>query len=89
VLFDSNERLIEARRAGWAALRYVGENPNGSMGDLAGLCDESGRVFGLMPHPDRFVLEEQHPCWTSSPSRGEPDGLAMFRRAVGVARAEL
>jgi phosphoribosylformylglycinamidine (FGAM) synthase-like amidotransferase family enzyme len=58
-------------------------NPNGSHADIAGLCDATGRVFGLMPHPERFVDWTQHPCWTSLPARETGDGLAMFRRAVG------
>ena len=58
-------------------------NPNGSTADIAGLCDETGRVFGLMPHPERFVTWTQHPCWTALPARPEGDGLSVFRRAVG------
>jgi phosphoribosylformylglycinamidine synthase subunit PurQ / glutaminase len=58
------------------------DNPNGSAGDIAGLCDETGRVLGLMPHPERFVAATQHPSWTSRPPRTEGDGLAMFRQAV-------
>ena len=57
-------------------------NPNGSTADIAGLCDETGRVLGLMPHPERFVTWTQHPCWTSQPARPEGDGLSFFRRAV-------
>jgi phosphoribosylformylglycinamidine synthase I len=57
-------------------------NPNGSQGDIAGLCDETGRVLGLMPHPERFVAGTQHPCWTSRPPREHGDGLDLFRRAV-------
>jgi phosphoribosylformylglycinamidine synthase len=57
-------------------------NPNGSAADIAGLCDETGRVLGLMPHPERFVTWTQHPCWTSLPERPVGDGLALFRRAV-------
>jgi phosphoribosylformylglycinamidine synthase I len=57
-------------------------NPNGSDADIAGLCDPTGRVLGLMPHPERFVTWTQHPCWTSLPARDTGDGLAMFRRAV-------
>jgi phosphoribosylformylglycinamidine synthase len=57
-------------------------NPNGSSLDIAGICDETGRVFGLMPHPERFVRWTQHPCWTSLPERPVGDGLAVFRRAV-------
>ncbi len=57
-------------------------NPNGSTDDIAGLCDATGRIFGLMPHPDRFVDWTQHPCWTSLPKRAEGDGLDLFRRGV-------
>jgi phosphoribosylformylglycinamidine synthase subunit PurQ / glutaminase len=55
-------------------------NPNGSIDDVAGICDPSGRIMGLMPHPERFVTRTQHPRWT----RGEGDsvdGLQVFRRA--------
>jgi phosphoribosylformylglycinamidine synthase len=58
-------------------------NPNGSHADIAGLCDPTGRVLGLMPHPERFVSRTQHPCWTSRPEKEAGDGLAMFQRAVG------
>jgi phosphoribosylformylglycinamidine synthase len=57
-------------------------NPNGSEADIAGLCDPTGRVLGLMPHPERFVTWTQHPGWTSQPERPQGDGLAMFQRAV-------
>ena len=57
-------------------------NPNGSHADIAGLCDPSGRVLGLMPHPERFVTGTQHPRWTSRERREAGDGLAMFQRAV-------
>ena len=57
-------------------------NPNGSQGDIAGLCDRSGRVLGLMPHPERFITWTQHPCWTSQRPRDPGDGLAFFQRAV-------
>jgi len=54
-----------------------------SAGEVAGMCDETGRVFGLMPHPERYVDPYQHPHWTrfgSCPPEG--DGLAIFRNAV-------
>jgi phosphoribosylformylglycinamidine synthase len=70
-------------------LCYVSaENPNGSVGDVAGACDETGRVFGLMPHPERYVDSVQHPHWTRLASRPtEGDGLAIFRNAVQYARS--
>lgn len=72
-------------------LRYVdarGEdaaypaNPSGSVGGVAAICDESGQVLGLMPHPERFLFPHQHPRWTREPKRAEGDGLRIFRHAV-------
>ena len=47
--------------AGQVALRYAGPNPNGSVADIAGVCDPSGLVLGLMPHPENHVIARQHP----------------------------
>ncbi len=93
VLFADEAALDAALTGGHAALTYAapaggpnlhGEpcNPNGSQGDIAGMCDATGRVLGLMPHPERFVTWTQHPCWTSQPPRAAGDGLALFRQAV-------
>lgn len=57
-------------------------NPNGSVADIAGVCDATGRVFGLMPHPERFIDPVQHPRWTREPKREQGDGLAIFENAV-------
>jgi phosphoribosylformylglycinamidine synthase I len=57
-------------------------NPNGSMDNIAGICDESGRVFGLMPHPERFLRWRQHPRWTREAVREHGDGFGIFRNAV-------
>lgn len=69
-----------------ADAEYSLANPNGSDGDIAGLCDSTGRIFGLMPHPERFISGTQHPCWTSRAYREDGDGLAIFRRAFDQAR---
>jgi phosphoribosylformylglycinamidine synthase len=78
-------------QTGQVVLRYVDAqgqpgpfpvNPNGSQGDIAGLCDATGRVFGLMPHPERHVLPTQHPRWTRHGLAPEGDGLRLFRNAV-------
>ena len=56
-------------------------NPNGAQLNVAGLCDETGRVFGLMPHPERHIDPTHHPRWTREQhERG--DGLAVFENAV-------
>jgi len=94
----ANPDVTEQLRAqGRLALRYCdGEqggvdsevlafpvNPNGAEANVAGVCDASGRVFGLMPHPERHIDPTQHPAWTRRESQpAEGDGLAMFRNAV-------
>jgi len=79
-------------REGRIVLKYVDasgqpatahpENPNGSALAVAGVCDTTGRVFGLMPHPERFVDPYHHPRWTRSGPKPEGDGLRIFRNAV-------
>lgn len=59
------------------------DNPNGAAANVAGICDASGRVFGLMPHPERHIDFTQHPFWTrrkEQPEHGE--GLEIFANAV-------
>jgi phosphoribosylformylglycinamidine synthase len=58
------------------------ENPNGSLANIAGLADTTGRVLGLMPHPERFLFATQHPQWTRLGLRGEGQGIQIFRNAV-------
>jgi phosphoribosylformylglycinamidine synthase I len=58
-------------------------NPNGADLNVAGISDPSGRIFGLMPHPERFIDPTHHPFWTrleTLPDYG--DGLAIFRNAT-------
>jgi phosphoribosylformylglycinamidine synthase len=73
-------------QSGQVVLRYSDstypDNPNGSQGDVAGICDATGRVLGLMPHPERHVLPTQHPQWTRRGLAPECDGLKLFRNAV-------
>jgi phosphoribosylformylglycinamidine synthase len=61
-------------------------NPNGSMQNIAGICDDSGRVFGLMPHPEDHVLPTQHPQWTRLGLKKVGDGFPMFQNAVNFAK---
>ena len=80
--------LLEALEAGGqVALRYR-DNFNGSEGAIAGVCDATGRIFGLMPHPERFLDWNRHPHHTrpdllpASAQQGDTPGLAMFKAAV-------
>ena len=74
-------------------------NPNGSLDDIAGICDPSGRIFGLMPHPEAYHHWTNHPDWTRVKDRcrraGTPlpedqtPGLTIFRNAVAPSSGEL
>jgi phosphoribosylformylglycinamidine synthase len=57
-------------------------NPNGSMEDIAGICDASGRIFALMPHPERYIRGTQHPRWTREGAKEQGDGFKIFLNAV-------
>ena len=84
--------LKYAAPSGQAAMGRFPYNPNGSLMDIAGICDATGRVLGLMPHPEAHISSFQHPTWTrdkeSCRRRGEPyseqvgAGLAIFKNAV-------
>jgi phosphoribosylformylglycinamidine synthase len=75
--------LVYAHSDGTPAQGQFPDNPNGSIDDIAGVCDATGVVFGLMPHPERHVTPFQHPAWTrQSRAAGEGQGLAIFRNAV-------
>jgi phosphoribosylformylglycinamidine synthase len=75
------ERLA---RAGQVPVRYL-DNYNGSECSAAGVCDASGLVFGLMPHPERYLAWNRHPYWTrldDSVRAGPTPGLRIFQNAV-------
>lgn len=82
--FVAPEAVLDRLEAeGLACLRYSsGTCHNGSARAIAGICDETGRVFGLMPHPERFLRWENHPRWTREPRRPEGDGVRFFRTAI-------
>ncbi|MBA7699147.1 Phosphoribosylformylglycinamidine synthase [subsurface metagenome] len=62
-------------------------NPNGSADSIAGICDSSGRIFALMPHPERFLRWTQHPRWVREANREWGDGFGIFRNAVEWVRS--
>ena len=94
--------LAQLEAAGQVVLRYIDAdgaptqafpaNPNGSAGAVAGVCDPTGRVLGLMPHPERYVDPLHHPRWTrtavgadtDTDIREEGHGLRFFRAAVAA-----
>ena len=104
---ETVDRLFENNQV---ALQYADENgdpaggrrplnPNGSLKDIAGICDPSGRIFGLMPHPEGFNHYTNHPNWTKKKEAlsrqgkvvesEEGDGIKIFRNAVEFLRTEV
>ena len=93
-LTASPEALHRLRERGQVALRYATSaerqpafpgNPNGSADDIAGVCDPTGLVLGLMPHPERYTHPTHHPLWTRQPDElrhQTPAGLRLFENAV-------
>jgi phosphoribosylformylglycinamidine synthase len=70
--------------SGQVALRYAGGNPNGSVDDIAGVCDATGVVLGLMPHPENHVIARQYPGFTHGSHGGL--GLTLFEQGVRYAK---
>lgn len=80
---------------GRVAFKYVDKNgnqgdypvnPNGSVDSIAGLTDSTGRVLGLMPHPERFIRRTQHPQWSRLKDKVDADGMTIFNNAVKYIR---
>jgi phosphoribosylformylglycinamidine synthase I len=101
------DRLIEKNQV---PLRYADDkgqpaqgrwpfNPNGSLYDIAGVCDSTGRIFGVMPHPEAYNHYTNHPDWTRKREElarmgkqmvdEEGEGIAIFRNAVKYIRKNL
>jgi len=87
----NDETLKKIKENGQVVFRYVDkdgkpdgypQNPNGSVDDIAGICDPTGRILGMMPHPERFIQRTQHPRWTREELPPEGDGLALFRSGI-------
>ncbi len=64
-------------------------NPNGSIDSVAGICDPTGRIFGLMPHPEGYLFRTQHPRWTREDLPEEGAGVRVFRNVVDFARRKI
>ena len=64
-------------------------NPNGSVEAIAGICDRTGRIFGMMPHAEAYLHRTNHPRWTREALPEEGMGVALFRNAVEYIRKEL
>lgn len=91
LVVDTKKTIERIKRNGHIVMQYADNsgnvsshyplNPNGSIESIAGLCDSTGRIFGLMPHPEAYVHRTQHPRWTREALSEEGDGLMIFKNA--------
>jgi phosphoribosylformylglycinamidine synthase subunit PurQ / glutaminase len=81
-----HENPVGLVAAGQVALTYASGNPNGSVADIAGVCNAAGNVLGLMPHPENHVLERQHPLHRRGGGGPAHLGLRLFEHGVAHAR---
>jgi len=96
VITKNSETLESLTNEQKIAFKYVDKsgrqgdypvNPNGSTAAIAGLTDSTGRVLGLMPHPERFVTPTQHPRWTRREKKEDGDGMGIFSNAVNYIKS--
>ena len=92
-LIDNNQVVIQyALKNGEPAQRKYPENPNGSTYDIAGICDPTGRIFGLMPHPEAYNHFTNHPDWVRIKEKekragkisdpAHTPGIQIFKNAI-------
>jgi phosphoribosylformylglycinamidine synthase len=95
---DNGGELENLGKSGQIIFKYVDKdgnianypwNPNGSLENIAGICDSTGRVLGMMPHPERYIEPTQHPRWTREGLKAEGDGIAIFRNAVNYVKEKM
>lgn len=92
--YADDATLTQIEQMNLVALRYsyngtatqeYPHNPNGSLHAIAGICDQTGRIFGLMPHPERSIEQYHHPNWRNQ-KNFKPHGLYFFENAVAYVK---
>lgn len=97
-IVENKSVLDRLKNNGQVVFRYCDEkgelsgypqNPNGSVDNIAGICDETGRILGLMPHPERYIQFSQHPRLLKSAEVKKADGIEIFKNGVEYAKKNL
>ena len=96
---DNSDTLLKLETQHLTVMKYVDsqgrstqvypDNPNGSLAAIAGICDQTGRLFGLMPHPEAYIHRTHHPRWTREDLPEEGMGLLLFRNAINFIQEKL
>ncbi|MEM2963646.1 MAG: phosphoribosylformylglycinamidine synthase I [Candidatus Anstonellales archaeon] len=97
-IVEKKEIKTKLKDDGYICLQYTDSkgnlapypsNPNGSEENIAGICDKTGRIFGLMPHPECHIFFHHHPRWTRGEGGREIMGINIFENAVRYMKGEL
>lgn len=86
---QKNKRIVFQYVDKEGSLLGYPDNPNGSMDNIAGICDRTGRILGVMPHPERYIDPLNHPRWTREGLKKEGEGVKIFRNGVEYAKSNL
>jgi phosphoribosylformylglycinamidine synthase subunit PurQ / glutaminase len=84
-----DKRSLEALKKNNQIVFKYKDNPNGSVEDIAGICDRTGRILGLMPHPERHGNIRQHPRWEKTAGGNIGDGFLIIKNGVEYAKKHL
>lgn len=97
--FTDQKTLDEIEKQNLVVFRYIDQNgkptrtyphnPNGALNSIVGICDTTGRILGLMPHPECFVLKEHHPNWRRESASWrivKPHGLPIFEGMINYVK---
>ncbi len=85
-----NGQVVFHYSSGNGGVVFYPDNPNGSIENIAGICDTTGRVLGLMPHPERHFLGHQHPFWTRLDKKDKlGDGAKIFENGINYVKEKL
>ena len=84
-----NKQIVFQYCAADGKLSAYPDNPNGSTENIAGICDQTGRILGLMPHPERHIFSAQHPRNWNRKSKKDGDGLQIFKNGVKYVKENL
>jgi len=88
-LFERNQVVLQYAKEDFTPTMEYPFNPNGSYGAIAGICDPTGRIFGIMPHPEAFLHFTNHPRWRREKIGELGEGVALFHNAVQYVRKNL
>ena len=86
---NKNQQVVFQYSDAQGKLSGYPDNPNGSTENIAGICDRTGRILGLMPHPERYIFTAQHPRNWNLKSKKDGDGFAIFKNGVRYVKENL